>query len=254
MKAKIIAALCAVVLLGGAAGGICTWRKISRLKAANDTLAYQLETANAAKNGLQKELEKYIHPVVTIDVKLLEKEIGRISELATVEYRYKEQYAFKGQLELDLKDLLENVDLPIPLADAEMLKGVKIPLPLTDKELTVNMEGKLKAGIDFSKMELSCDEAQKVILVRLPVPEYLSNELDEESLETISEKNSYFNQLTSQDQNLVRKRIKENAMKNADKNNTLQQAGDRAKLLITDIIESAPNVKDNYEIRFETIE
>ena len=254
MKAKIIAGLCAVVLLGGAAGGVFAWQKISRLKTANDTLAYQLETANAAKNDLQKELEKYIHPVVRIDVKQLEKEIGKISELATIEYRYKEQYAFKGQLELDLNDLLKNVDLPIPIAETEMLEGIKIPLPLTDKELTVNMEGVIKAGIDFSKMELSCDEDKKEILIRLPASEYLSNELDEESLETISEKNSFFNQLTTQDQNLVRKRIKENALENADKNKTLQQADERARLLITDIIEATPNVKDNYKIRFETIE
>ena len=131
MKAKIIAGLCAVVLLGGAAGGVFAWQKISRLKTANDTLAYQLETANAAKNDLQKELEKYIHPVVRIDVKQLEKEIGKISELATIEYRYKEQYAFKGQLELDLNDLLKNVDLPIPIADTQYVVFAHRPLPLS---------------------------------------------------------------------------------------------------------------------------
>ena len=115
------------------------------------------------------------------------------------------------------------------------------------------MEGVIKAGIDFSKMQISCDEEKKVIVIRLPASEYLSNALDEESMETISEKNSFFNQLTTEDQNLVRKRIKENALAGADKAKTLQQADDRAKLLITDIVESTPNVKGNYKIQFESV-
>lgn len=250
MKTKLVAGLCAAVLLGGAAGGFFAGRKMDRLKTERDTLAYQLETANAAKTKLEAELEKFIHPVVQINVKQLEKEIGQISELATVEYRYKEQYSFKGQLELSLSDLLENVQIPL---DKALLEGVTIPLPLTDKELTVNMEGVIKAGIDFSKMQISCDEEKKVIVIRLPASEYLSNELDEESMETISEKNSFFNQLTTEDQNLVRKRIKENALAGADKAKTLQQADDRAKLLITDIVELTPNVKGNYKIQFESV-
>ena len=79
MKTKLVAGLCAALLLGGAAGGFFAGRKMNRLKTERDTLAYQLETANAMKTKLEAELETFIHPVVQIDVKQLEKEIGFIT-------------------------------------------------------------------------------------------------------------------------------------------------------------------------------
>lgn len=236
MKKKLVAVVCTIVLF---VGGFGAWSTISRLKSENESLRYQIDTLTNKISVLNELLNQYLHPAIHIDVKLLEDNIREISELATMEYRYKEQYTFQGHIDLDLDDIL---------------KGVKFPLPLTDKELVVNMEGVIKAGIDFSRMSIRCDEKKKEIVVSLPEPKYLSNELDEENIEIVREKSALFNQLTTEDQNIVRQRIKKQAQTNADKNDILKQASERAELLIKDYIETTPDVKGNYKIRFVTIE
>ena len=67
----------------------------------------------------------------------------------------------------------------------------------------------------------------------------------------VTDEQSIFNKLTQEDHNNLRKQIKEKALDNVEKSNALSLADERAKLLIKDLIESIPNVKGNYEVKFE---
>ena len=270
LKMKLILAGAAVLLLGGTVGGICIWHNhairqlrlemehdkthnaeldqqtydaLRRLSEENESLRKAVDDATAEKSELQKladdlkkELEKVTNPVVNVDAEQVEAEIHQISELATIEYKYTNVGVFSGEIDFDF----------------DWLSGKKIPF--TGKEAVISMDGTIKAGIDCTKAQVACDDNGKTVTVRLPAAQYLSNELDEESLKTIIDEQSIFNQLKQEDHNHLRKQIKETAVEYADKNRILEQAEDRAKQLITEILEGIPNLKGNYEIRFETLE
>ncbi|MBR4199790.1 MAG: DUF4230 domain-containing protein [Oscillospiraceae bacterium] len=272
VKKKIVIAG-AVLLLIAAVGGVCIWHNhamkalrddyehqqaannaeldsqtqdaLERLADENESLREAVNRATEEKSELQKladdlkkELDKVTNPVVVVDAEQVEAEIRSISELATIEYKYTNVGVFSGEIDFDF--------------DFDWVKGKKIPF--TGKEAVISMDGTIKAGIDFSKVKVVSDDGSKTVTVKLPASQYLSNELDEESLKTIIDEQSVFNKLKQEDHNYLRKQIKETAVEYADKNNILQQADDRARLLITDIIEAIPNFKGNYEIKFETIE
>ena len=69
----------------------------------------------------------------------------------------------------------------------------------------------------------------------------------------VEDEQSIVNKLTQEDHNNLRKQIKEKALENAKKSNVLEVADERAQLLIKDMIESFPNVKGNYTVRFVVV-
>lgn len=270
LKQQLMIAGAALVLFGGTVGGVCIWHNhemrelrnelegqnrpnpevdtqtkdaLERLAEENDSLRKAVDKAMEEKSELSKiaddlkqELEKVTNPVVEVDAEQVEAEIRSISELATIEYKYTNVGVFSGEIDFDF----------------DWLNGKKIPF--TGKEAVISMDGTIKAGIDFSKVKVVCDDAKKTVTVKLPPSQYLSNELDESSLKTIIDEQSVFNKLKQEDHNHLRKQIKETAVEYADKNNILGQADERAKTMIKDILEAIPNLKGNYEIVFETLE
>ena len=273
VKKKLVIACAALLLFAAAAGGVFIWHNhamkalrddyehqqaaqnaeldaktqeaLERLADENESLRDAVNKATEEKSELKKladdlktEVEKLTNPVVHVDAEQVEAEIRSISELATIEYKYTNVGVFSGEIDFDF--------------DFDWVKGKKIPF--TGKEAVISMDGTIKAGIDFTKVRVRCDDASKTVTVSLPASQYLSNELDEDSLKTIIDEQSVFNKLKQEDHNHLRKQIKDTAIEYADKNKILEQADERARILIKDIIEAIPNLKGNYEIKFETIE
>ncbi len=273
VKKKLVIACAALLLFAVAAGGVFIWHNhamkalrddyehqqaaknaeldaktqeaLERLADENESLRDAVNKATEEKSELKKladdlktEVEKLTNPVVHVDAEQVEAEIRSISELATIEYKYTNVGVFSGEIDFDF--------------DFDWVKGKKIPF--TGKEAVISMDGTIKAGIDFTKVRVRCDDASKTVTVSLPASQYLSNELDEDSLKTIIDEQSVFNKLKQEDHNHLRKQIKDTAIEYADKNKILEQADERARILIKDIIEAIPNLKGNYEIKFETIE
>lgn len=184
------------------------------------------------KDALAKIEEMVAKPIVVIDAKEFKSKIQDISELATLEYRYTNVGIIDAKKQFTFWDH---------------------DIPLTGKTAIIVMDGTIKVGIDCSKVDITCNDTKKEVIVKIPEASILSNELDENSLQVRRDEQSIFNKFTQEDHNNLRKQIKTEALENAKKGNVLELADERAQLLIKDMIESLPNVKGNYEVKFEII-
>ena len=252
---KILAAVCAAVLVFAVLFiSVSVWHKkqvrmledqiaqneimTKRVEEAKKKLQEEYDIAIEEKSGLEQSLHDAMEKIdsmiaekkVVLDAQEIESQISEISELATIEYRYtnvgvldeKKQFSFWNQ-----------------------------KIPFTGKCAVIVMDGTIKAGIDFSKVKVSTNNVKKTVTVAVPASTVLSNELDEGSMTVVTDEQSIFNKLTQEDHNNLRKQIKEKALDNVEKSNALSLADERAQLLIKDLIESIPNVKGNYEVKFE---
>lgn len=253
---KILVAVCAAVLVFAVLFiSVSVWHKkqvqmledqiaqneimTKRVEEAKKKLQEEYDIAIEEKSGLEQSLHDAMEKIdsmiaekkVVLDAQEIESQISEISELATIEYRYtnvgvldeKKQFSFWNQ-----------------------------KIPFTGKCAVIVMDGTIKAGIDFSKVKVSTNNVKKTVTVAVPASTVLSNELDEGSMTVVTDEQSIFNKLTQEDHNNLRKQIKEKALDNVEKSNALSLADERAQLLIKDLIESIPNVKGNYEVKFET--
>lgn len=253
---KILVAVCAAVLVFAVLFiSVSVWHKkqvrmledqiaqneimTKRVEEAKKKLQEEYDIAIEEKSGLEQSLHDAMEKIdsmiaekkVVLDAQEIESQISEISELATIEYRYtnvgvldeKKQFSFWNQ-----------------------------KIPFTGKCAVIVMDGTIKAGIDFSKVKVSTNNVKKTVTVAVPASTVLSNELDEGSMTVVTDEQSIFNKLTQEDHNNLRKQIKEKAQDNVEKSNALSLADERAQLLIKDLIESIPNVKGNYEVKFET--
>ena len=249
LKTKICLIAAAVLAVGGTALGFIHWHN-SRMQALQEQITQELANRKKLEDRIAlirdntQELEQQkadlldqIDALMTketafFDAGAVTDEIRSISELSTIEY----QYTNVGTLDSSKK-----------------FSFIDWNIPFSGKTAIITMDGTIKAGIDFSKVTVNCNEAKKHITVRLPKSDFLSNELDESSFKVFVEKESVWNQISLDDSNSLRKEIKDKAIQNAKDNNVLGQADDRAKQLIRSIIEAIPNVRDQYEISFETL-
>ncbi len=107
---------------------------------------------------------------------LLSQQIQSISELATVEYNYTNMGKFENQA---------------------TFYGWKVPF--TTKSFIISYDGKIKAGIDMSLVEVNM--RGKNIDITVPEAKILSHEMDEESIEVFDETKNIFNQISITDYN-----------------------------------------------------
>lgn len=256
MKKILIAIVVAVVVIGAITASILIWHNnemhayqeqieqddvfqdhlqdaLTQLQEEHDIVLEENSGLQEALDDAMEQIDSLIaERVVVLDAEEIESQISEISELATIEYRYtnvgvldeKKQFSFWNQ-----------------------------NIPFTGKCAVIVMDGTIKAGIDFSKVKVESSDAKKTVTVKLPASTVLSNELDESSMTVVTDEQSLFNKLTQEDHNNLRKQIKEKAQDNVEKSNALSLADERAQLLIKDLIESIPNVKGNYEVKFEKI-
>ncbi|GEM_PF-3335640 len=254
---KIIAAAAAVVILAGGAGlGFMRWhnqemaaqqaetdRQVMNAKTKQeviDKLNLQVDELKDENGSMKQQIEDLMKqiqdlitvPVVDIDAMKLKDEIIEISEVATIEY----QYNNAGWIDEKRKFSFWDHDAP-----------------LTQKKCVIAMDGKIKAGIDASKVDIKTNESKKIITVSLPPAYFISNELFEDSISVIVDYDSWFNELTAEDHNKIRKQMKDTAKENAESSGILKMADERVRLLFQNMIEMLPNVKGNYEIEFKTV-
>ena len=107
---------------------------------------------------------------------LLSQQIQDISELATVEYNYTNMGKFENQA---------------------TFYGWKVPF--TTKSFIISYDGKIKAGVDMTQVEVNV--SKKKIKVTVPKAKILSHEIDEKSIEVFDETKNIFNQISITDYN-----------------------------------------------------
>lgn len=111
-----------------------------------------------------------------INTIVLENKLVQISELATLDYHYKDLAEYNNK-----KDI----------------KGITIPF--TTNHFLITFEGDIKMGINVSDIDIK--ETAGGFTVTVPDAKILSHEIDADSIEAFDEKYGTFNKLTVTDYN-----------------------------------------------------
>ena len=127
----------------------------------------------------------------------------------------------------------------------------KKKIPLTQSRQIFSYDVQVDASVDFSKITL--DEGIDKITVKLPHAKVYKATLDEDSLHVFLDSGSLFTRIKLEDQGDARKKMQENAIKDAEANGLLEAADKNAKRLISSMIKSNNKYKD-YEIKYEYID
>ena len=160
---------------------------------------------------------------------LLSQQIQSISELATVEYSYTNMGKFENQA---------------------TFYGWNVPF--TTKSFIISYDGKIKAGIDMSQVEVKINNRK--ISVNVPQAKILSHEIDEKSLEVFDETHNIFNQISITDYNQFALDQKENMEKKVLEKGLIQEAQDKAETSIQTFIQSSNHLSEEYTFDFHVIE
>lgn len=165
--------------------------------------------------------------VMTSD--LLSQQINEISELATVEYNYTNMGKFENQA---------------------TFYGWTVPF--TTKSFIISYDGKIKAGIDMSIVEVKL--SGKKITVTVPKAKILSHEIDEKSIEVFDETKNIFNQISITDYNQFAIDQKESMENKAKEKGLLEEAQNKAQETIKTFVESMYSSDDEYKIEIKMAE
>lgn len=205
---------------------------LKREKRKNVILSIMLVGLLAAVFALFR-LSRQEPPSEQIDIAVINMGIQDIGELATVEYLYTDVGKFE---------------------DSAKWFGKEIPFSFMEKSFIVKWDGCIKAGVDISKVKAQVNDATKEIVVPIPKAEILSHEIDEESMETLNEKNGFFNKITLEDIREFDIASKKNMEQRAIENGILDRAFDNAKNLISTLISTEAADRLGYTITFKVIE
>lgn len=122
---------------------------------------------------------------------------------------------------------------------------------LTKKEFTMIYDANVKAGVDLGQVQV--DIKGNKVSVTLPKAEIQDITIDPDSLEFYDEKFALFNFQDRQDTVEALQYAKEDVTKQAEKTDLLTTAEERAKTVITELVNSMWNQEDTKpEITFET--
>jgi len=156
---------------------------------------------------------------------LLSNQIQSISELATVEYNYTNMGKFENH---------------------NTFYGWEVPF--TTKSFIISYDGKVKAGIDMTQVEVKLNN--KKIDITMPTAKILSHEIDEKSIEVFDETQNIFNQISIKDYHQFTIDQKEKIEKNVTEKGLITEAQEKAKTAISTFIKTSYQLDDEYKIEF----
>ena len=169
---------------------------------------------------LSKDEPKY-------DMALIETQITEISELASLEYRYKGDATYDGGAK----------------------KALGISIPFTSKSMLVYYEGIVKIGTDLSKVDINLDIEAEIIHIKVPRSEILSHEIDMDSWQVLDVKNGLFNSVTPEDNAEFVKVQKNNMEKEINESDLLDQADEKTKNQLVSFIKvTYPDLEVTVEV------
>lgn len=186
---------------------------------------------------LEEENERLSDPVVQyevasreVSVELIKSDIQDIGELATMEFLYTDAGKFEDPAELF---------------------GKEIPFSFTTKSFIAKWDGIIKAGINVNEIEIEVNDNNKEIIISIPEAEILSHEIDEESIETLDEKDGLFNSIKIDDIREFDAVSKDAMEKRAIENGLLDKAYENAKAIIYKLVHTGIVEELEYDIIFE---
>ena len=228
-KTIIIVLIVAIIILTALAIMIFS-KGYTSAKEKYESVIEELEAENAR---LSDPVAIYEVASKEIDIHLINSEIKDIGELATIEYLYTDAGKFE---------------------DPAKLFGKDIPFSFTTKSFIAKWDGSIKAGVDISKVNAEENKDTKEIIVYMPNAKILSHEIDDESVETLDEKNGLFNKLKVDDVREFDAISKDAMEQRAIENGILDKAFENAKEIIYKLIYTDAVKELEYTITFKVIE
>lgn len=171
------------------------------------------------KAGVSRSKEE-----VTSDI--VKEQLVSVKELTTLKYRYTNVGSFENDNEF---------------------YGIKIPF--TTKKFIISYDGEISAGIDLDKAKVDINDEKKSINISLPQAKILAHQIDEDSLTIFDEKESIFNQLKIKDFSEFRKNEMKKTEQELLEKGFLEEAGDKSKDAIIEILNINPLIKDEYTVK-----
>ena len=124
-----------------------------------------------------------------------------------------------------------------------------IVIPGTQSRYVYSYDGTIKAGIDFSDIELEVNDEKHVITVRFPEFRILSTEIDEDSFILYNDGANPFTTLHLDDVDKANTELKKKAQESAIKNGIFENARTNAEVLVRGFLASIYDL-NVYSIEF----
>ena len=165
---------------------------------------------------------------VTITSETVEENLRGIGEFTSQEYNFKE----------------------VDTIDKDKISLGSVSIPFTGAKYVYSYKGTIKAGIDFTEINVDLDDKNKIVTLILPDAKILSTEIDESSFEVYNSKQGLFNKVSIEDFAQSRETLKQNAEESAVEFGLLDSAGKNAETMLMSLLETLPGL-DEYEIVIE---
>ena len=165
----------------------------------------------------------------------IESGLRQIGKLNTAEYYFTRAETVADSKKLDLTSIGINF-----VAD----------IPLTSNSFTYSYDGSIKAGIDFSQIEVSVDKEAKEITVLLPKAEITSSEVDPDSYKFYEIRNKILNPISPEDYAVSFADLIHKEEERAVKEGLLDKADANAQKMMKNFISSYNS--DSYKITVKT--
>ncbi len=107
-----------------------------------------------------------------------------------------------------------------------------IEIPGSRSNYIFSYDGVIKAGLNFSDIDISADDLQRKIRIRLPEIKILSIEIDENSFKLYNQAESILTPLRTDEVNQALSKLKSKVRETAEANGIMENARENAKVLI----------------------
>ena len=124
-------------------------------------------------------------------------------------------------------------------------------LPFSNTSLLVTYDGEIKAGIDFSEIEVEVTEDTRTITVTLPSSKVLNNNIPQETIQVLEVRNNLFNEITFDDYNEFIGAEKPVMQEKAIEMGLLDDADREAAAMIKALLSLLPGM-DTYKLNIVT--
>ena len=210
------------------------WIAIGAAVLVAAVVAAYLIGRSAPRGAVQAESEtsgRIISESTTITGEIIRSGLNDIGELATEEYYFTQVETYDS-------------------TKSAQLFNITFDLPLTRTKFIYSYDGVIKAGVDFTKIEVEKDDLKRVITVTLPKSYILSTEIDFDSFELYDEQQSIFNPVSVKDVNDTNRAMVQTAEKDALAKGLLERADKNAETLIKNFLRGGYDVRE-YAVRIE---
>ena len=120
----------------------------------------------------------------------------------------------------------------------------------SSSEFMYSYDGKVLAGVDFGEIKIASDEDKKIITVTMPASRIEAVAIDRDTFRIYSEKESLWNPLKLEDDNISLAEFEDAAKEKAVGGGILARSDEQAKNLVREFISSLPNMS-GYTIEFK---